>query len=75
MTGPAHFKLYEAALCCECDEVFERGPRACPSCTCTQFLYLSSILAPRLNRTEIDKGRTVAAFDEEYNKRVLRQAV
>jgi hypothetical protein len=75
MAGSGHFKLYDAALCCECDEVFERGPGACPSCTCTHFLYLSAFVPTKLNRTEIDRVRKVTAFDEDSGKRVLKRAV
>jgi predicted nucleic acid-binding Zn-ribbon protein len=78
MTRSAHFKLYDAALCCECDEVFERGPSACPSCTCTHFLYLSSFVPPKLGRAEINKRREEVARSEHgsghWSQQVLKAA-
>lgn len=57
-------KLQDLALCAECDQVFEIGPDACPSCLCTQFFYLSSLVKPKEVREEINLAR----FMEKANR-------
>ena len=61
-----HAKLWEMALCASCDEVFEIGPDSCPSCTCTTFLFLSSLVQPVQVRAEID---AVRAATEVFSRR------
>lgn len=47
-------KLTEAKLCCECEEIVEMRIDVCPSCTCTTFYYLSSLLSSVRLREEIN---------------------
>jgi predicted nucleic acid-binding Zn-ribbon protein len=50
-------KLSNAVMCIECEEIFAMGPDFCPSCTCTTFIYLSSLIEPLQVRREIDEVR------------------
>jgi hypothetical protein len=50
-------KLTDVLLCAECDELVPTNESVCPSCTCTQFIVLSSIVRPMQLRAEIDTVR------------------
>lgn len=57
-------KVSDVKVCVECDEVFA-GRDACPSCMCTVFLILSSVLPPMMVRSEIDAIRSAQQFVRE----------
>lgn len=52
-------KLSDGKLCVnpECEEIVEMHRRACPSCTCTQFVYLTSCIKSLKERAEVDEAR------------------
>lgn len=52
-------KLYDAALCADCDELVSVNDPACPSCTSTKFLPLTSVIEPLGSREEINLVRFV----------------
>jgi len=68
-----HMKLNDLLLCLDCDEVFERTERNCPSCSSRQ----SFPIAPWLNRTKLEtifflrtsKGRTELKDVARYSTR------
>lgn len=64
-------KLHDAKVCVECDEVIEADVIACPSCTCTSFIYLSAKVRPILTREQIDQLRERRRTETEEAKSIL----
>jgi hypothetical protein len=42
-------KLGESLVCIECEDIVLDHVQECPSCLCTQFLHLASVLGQRVN--------------------------
>lgn len=55
-------KLYDAAICADCDELVSVNAAACPSCTSTKFLPLTTVLEPLHDRSEINLVRFVGSL-------------
>lgn len=64
-----HFKAYDGMLCVECSTVFERGATACPSCTCTSLIPLSTIVKPTADRMEVNLVRTIRDCSDHCEER------
>jgi hypothetical protein len=56
-------KLYDAAVCVECDQIVSVSDPACPCCTCTQFLPLGIAIDPMRPREEINLVRFVGSVE------------
>ena len=62
-----HMKLYLAFVCCSCDEVTESGA-ACPSCTSSAMIPLSSLIEPVSDEREQGLVRVIQQMEKERDK-------
>ncbi len=58
-------KLSWAKFCVECEEIVAPGCRACPSCTCTQFVPLAILPGVLRNDSPENHGPMVETVVEE----------